>query len=37
MKTLRIAEDLALPVEVATQTTLIVGKRGSGKSTKVAR
>jgi hypothetical protein len=33
----RISEDLSLPVDVATQTTLIVGKRGSGKSTTAAR
>lgn len=30
---LRLANGLALPLEAATQTLLIVGKRGSGKST----
>jgi len=29
---LRIADDLALPLSAATQTFLVVGKRGSGKS-----
>lgn len=37
MKALRISPDLALPVDAATQTILIVGKRGSGKSTTAAR
>ncbi len=37
MTNLRISEDLALPVDAATQTILIVGKRGSGKSTTAAR
>lgn len=31
-KTLRIAEDLALPLDAATETFAILGKRGSGKS-----
>lgn len=34
---LRIAEDLTLPIDVATQTLLIVGKRGSGKSSTATR
>lgn len=34
---LRLAEDLTLPVEAATQTLLIVGKRGSGKSSTAKR
>lgn len=34
---LRLAEDLALPIEAATQTFLIVGKRGSGKSSTAKR
>lgn len=34
---LRLSEDLALPVDAATQTFLNVGKRGSGKSTTAAR
>lgn len=29
---MKLADDLSFPVDVATQTTLIVGKRGSGKS-----
>lgn len=34
---LRIASDLSLPLEAATQTLLIVGKRGSGKSSTATR
>lgn len=34
---LRLSEDLALPVDAATQTFLVVGKRGSGKSNTAAR
>lgn len=37
MKTLAIAKDLKLPLDVVTQTFLIVGKRGSGKSNTAAR
>lgn len=37
MTDLRVSKDLALPVNAATQTILIVGKRGSGKSTTAAR
>jgi uncharacterized protein len=37
MRKLHLAEDLALPVDAATQTFLVVGKRGSGKSTTAAR
>lgn len=34
---LRLADDLMLPAEAATQTFLVVGKRGSGKSTTCVR
>ena len=34
---LRLADDLTLPAEAATQTFLVVGKRGSGKSTTCVR
>src|SRR6266576_3094760 len=34
---LRIADGLSLPVEAATETFLIVGKRGSGKSSTATR
>lgn len=34
---LRIAETLELPIEAATQTFLVVGKRGSGKTTTCVR
>lgn len=34
---IRLADELVLPVDVVTQTTLIVGKRGSGKSNTAAR
>ncbi len=34
---LRLAEHLSFPVDVATQTLLVVGKRGSGKSTTATR
>jgi len=34
---LRLAADLVLPAEAATQTFLVVGKRGSGKSTTCVR
>ena len=37
MTRLRLAGDLALPVDAVTQTFLIVGKRGSGKSNTAAR
>lgn len=37
MKQLRIARDLAFPPDVVTQTLLVVGKRGSGKSNTAAR
>lgn len=37
MKKLQLAEDLTLPVDAATQTFLVVGKRGSGKSNTAAR
>lgn len=37
MKRLRLSSSLALPVDAATQTFLVVGKRGSGKSTTAAR
>jgi len=36
-KTLAWSPDLRPPVDIATQTTLIVGKRGSGKSTTAVR
>jgi DNA helicase HerA-like ATPase len=34
---LKIADDLSLPLDAVTQTFLIVGKRGSGKSNTAAR
>src|ERR1017187_2368610 len=34
---IRLAENLSLPVDVATQTLLIVGKRGSGKTSTAVR
>lgn len=37
MKTLKIAETLRLPLDAVTQTFLVVGKRGSGKSNTAAR
>lgn len=37
MKNLKIAEDLKLPLDAITQTFLVVGKRGSGKSNTAAR
>jgi hypothetical protein len=37
VKPLRLAEDLSLPIEAAGQTFLVVGKRGSGKSTTCVR
>jgi hypothetical protein len=37
MRKLRLAADLALPLDAVTQTFLIVGKRGSGKSNTAAR
>lgn len=37
MKSLRLAKDLSLPLDAVTQTFLIVGKRGSGKSNTAAR
>lgn len=37
MKKLAIAKDLTLPVDAITQTFLVVGKRGSGKSNTAAR
>lgn len=37
MKTLKIADRLSLPLDVVTQTLLVVGKRGSGKSNTAAR
>jgi hypothetical protein len=36
-RTLRLAADLALPLEAATQTFLVVGKRNSGKSSTAKR
>lgn len=36
-KTLKLADDLALPLDAVTQTFLVVGKRGSGKSNTAAR
>jgi DNA helicase HerA-like ATPase len=36
-KTLHIATDLTFPLDAVTQTFLIVGKRGSGKSNTAAR
>lgn len=32
-RALRVAKDLTLPLDAATQTFLVVGKRGSGKTT----
>ncbi|MFB3816117.1 MAG: hypothetical protein ACE147_00520 [Candidatus Methylomirabilales bacterium] len=37
MATLRIADGLSLPLDFATQTLLVVGKRGSGKSNTCVR
>jgi hypothetical protein len=37
MKKLHLSEDLSLPLDAVTQTFLIVGKRGSGKSNTAAR
>jgi hypothetical protein len=37
VKTLTLAKDLKLPIDAVTQTFLIVGKRGSGKSNTAAR
>lgn len=37
MKLLQLAKDLVLPVDVATQTFLVVGKRGSGKTSTCVR
>ena len=37
MKMLKLAKDLSLPVDAVTQTFLVVGKRGSGKSNTAAR
>lgn len=37
MSTLRLATGLSLPLDAATQTLLIVGKRGSGKSSTATR
>src|SRR5262245_24217903 len=34
---LHLGEDLRMPLEAATQTFLVVGKRGSGKSTTCVR
>ena len=34
---LRIADDPCCPLEAATQTVLVVGKRGSGKSSTATR
>lgn len=34
---LHLADDLKMPVDLATQTTLVVGKRGSGKSNSCRR
>lgn len=36
-KSLRISDDLTLPLDAVTQTFLVVGKRGSGKSNTAAR
>lgn len=36
-RTLHIARDLSLPLDAATQTLLILGKRGSGKSSTATR
>ncbi len=36
-KVLKLAKDLSLPLDAVTQTFLIVGKRGSGKSNTAAR
>jgi hypothetical protein len=37
MKKLLISDELSLPIEAATQTFLVVGKRGSGKTNTAAR
>lgn len=37
MKGLKLANDLTLPLDAVTQTFLVVGKRGSGKSNTAAR
>lgn len=37
VKTMKISNDVNLPLDVVTQTLLIVGKRGSGKSNTAAR
>lgn len=37
MKGLKIANDITLPLDAVTQTFLVVGKRGSGKSNTAAR
>lgn len=37
MTKIRISPDLTLPVDIATQTLLVVGKRGSGKSNTCVR
>lgn len=37
MKTLKLAEGIELPIDIATQTLLVVGKRGSGKSNTCVR
>lgn len=37
MKRLYISDEVALPIEAATQTFLVVGKRGSGKTNTAAR
>lgn len=37
VKTLTLAKDLQLPLDAVTQTFLVVGKRGSGKSNTAAR
>lgn len=37
MKTLKLSKDLSFPIDAITQTFLIVGKRGSGKSNTAAR
>lgn len=34
---IRLAKNLGLPADVATQTTLIVGMRGSGKTSTTVR
>jgi uncharacterized protein len=36
-RTLRLAKDLTFPLDAVTQTFLVVGKRGSGKSNTAAR